>query len=124
MILATMMTTRTTTNKRAASRTKTFAIDDFMRIQRSAHVGGAYWFWSQIDPLADPDMRSRARAVLRAMSERDFMDNGGVLVCLHHPIDLDPSLLELADLPIGWYAERNRIGDPWIRRRKPSETSE
>jgi hypothetical protein len=51
-------------------------------------------------------------------------DTGGVLVYLHHPIDRDPSLLELADLPLGWYAERNRIGDPWIRRRRPSEVSQ
>jgi hypothetical protein len=50
-------------------------------------------------------------------------DTGGVLVCLHHPIDRDPSLVELADLPLGWYAERNSIGAPWIRRRKPPETS-
>jgi hypothetical protein len=65
---ATTMTTRTTTtNKRAASRTKTFAIDDFMRILRSAHAGGAYWFWSQLDPSADADMRLRARAMLRAL---------------------------------------------------------
>jgi hypothetical protein len=51
-------------------------------------------------------------------------DSGGVLVCLQHPIDRDPSLVELADLPLGWYAERNSIADPWIRRRKPSETPE
>lgn len=51
-------------------------------------------------------------------------DSGGVLVCLHHPIDRDRSLVELADLPLGWYAERNSIGEPWIRRPKPSGTSE
>jgi hypothetical protein len=72
-----MKTMTTTTNKRA-SRTKIFSVDDFMRIQRSTHLGGAYWFWRQLDPSADADMRSRARAVLRAMSERDFVDNGGV----------------------------------------------
>ena len=49
-----------------------------MRIQRSAHVGGAYWFWSQLDLSADADMRSRARGILRAMAELDFVDNGGV----------------------------------------------
>ena len=71
---------RTTINKRAASRTKTFALDDFMRVLRSAHLGGAYWLWRQLDPSADADMRSRARGILRAMSERDFMDNGGIAV--------------------------------------------
>ena len=42
-------------------------------------------------------------------------ESGGVLVCLHHPIDSDPSLLELADLPLGWYAEREKPGAPWVR---------
>jgi hypothetical protein len=42
-------------------------------------------------------------------------ETGGVLVCLHHPIDTDPTLKELADLPIGWYAERVKPGEPWTR---------
>ena len=48
----------------------------------------------------------------------DSMSDGGgpVLVCLHHPIDKDPSLIELADLPVGWCAEREAPGQPWIRR--------
>jgi hypothetical protein len=46
-------------------------------------------------------------------------DGGGpVLSCFHHPIDRDPSLSELADLPLGWCAERTKVGEPWIRRRK------
>jgi hypothetical protein len=47
----------------------------------------------------------------------DSMDAGGgpVISCLHHPIDRDPSLNELADLPIGWYAVRNKPGEPWTR---------
>ena len=51
-------------------------------------------------------------------------ESGAVLVCLHHPVDRDPSLAELADLPLGWYAERDSTGDPWIRRRRQPETSE
>jgi len=52
-------------------------------------------------------------------------DSGGVLSCFHHPIDKDPSLKELADLPIGWYAERARPGEPWVRhQQEPSESSE
>jgi len=31
-------------------------------------------------------------------------DPGAVVSCFHHPIDRDPSLAELADLPLGWYA--------------------
>ena len=43
-------------------------------------------------------------------------DGGGPLVsCLHHPIDNDASLKELADLPLGWYAKREAPGEPWIR---------
>ena len=45
-------------------------------------------------------------------------DGGLVISCFHHPIDRDPSLKELADLPLGWYAERSERGSPWIRRRK------
>jgi hypothetical protein len=48
-------------------------------------------------------------------------DSGGVVVCLHHPIDEDPSLVELADLPLGWYAEREAPGEPWRRYELPPE---
>jgi hypothetical protein len=39
----------------------------------------------------------------------------GVLSCFHHPIDNDPSLKELGDLPLGWWAERAKVGEPWLR---------
>jgi hypothetical protein len=42
-------------------------------------------------------------------------DDEAVLSCFHHPIDEDPSLVELADLPLGWWAEREKPGAPWIR---------
>jgi len=57
----------------------------------------------------------------------DSMSDGGgpVLSCFHHPIDRDPTLAELADLPLGWYAERDKVGKPWIRRqRMPDEALE
>ena len=57
----------------------------------------------------------------------DTMSDGGgpVISCLHHPIDKDPSLAELADLPVGWYAERSRFGEPWIRKQQqPDDASE
>ena len=52
-------------------------------------------------------------------------DGGGpVISCFHHPIDRDPSLVELVDLPLGWYAERSKIGEPWIRKKhSPDDTS-
>jgi hypothetical protein len=47
----------------------------------------------------------------------DSMSNGGgpVISCFHHPVDNDPSLSELADLPSGWWAERAEPGKPWVR---------
>ena len=53
-------------------------------------------------------------------------DGGGpVLSCLHHPIDRDPTLAELADLPLGWYAERGKVGELWVRRKHtPDDASE
>lgn len=51
----------------------------------------------------------------------DSMADGGgpVISCFHHPIDKDRSLEELADLPKGWYAERAKVGDPWVRKIHP-----
>ena len=56
----------------------------------------------------------------------DSMDAGGgpVISCFHHPIDNDPGLMELADLPLGWYAKRNKPGEPWIRTRHEVEESD
>jgi hypothetical protein len=48
-------------------------------------------------------------------------ESGGVLVCLHHPIDEDQSLAELADLPLGWCAERDVRGEPWCRYERQTE---
>ena len=49
-------------------------------------------------------------------------DGGGpVLSCFHHPIDRDPSLAELADLPLGWYAERAKVGELWVRKKHSSD---
>ena len=38
-----------------------------------------------------------------------------VHVCMSHPISLDPTLLELADLPPGWCAWRDSVGRTWSR---------
>ena len=53
----------------------------------------------------------------------DSMSDGGgpVISCFHHPIDHDPSLAELADLPLGWYAERNGVGEPWTRKKHSTD---
>jgi Domain of unknown function (DUF4262) len=49
----------------------------------------------------------------------DSMSDGGgpVVSCLHHPIDRDPTLAELADLPQGWYARRAKVGEIWMRKK-------
>jgi hypothetical protein len=39
----------------------------------------------------------------------------GVLVRLQTLLRLDPSISELADLPLGWTAERSAVGQPWRR---------
>ncbi len=47
-----------------------------------------------------------------------------VISCLHHPIDKDPTLTELADLPLGWWAEREAPGKPWVRNQHEPEDEE
>jgi hypothetical protein len=37
------------------------------------------------------------------------------MIALEEAVDLDPSVLELADLPVGWHAWRKSVEDPWIR---------
>ena len=42
-------------------------------------------------------------------------EEDGVIVSLAVVVSLDPSLSELADLPVGWYAWRTAPGTPWQR---------
>jgi hypothetical protein len=57
-----------------------------------------------------------------------FLDRGEVaveeasLVSLRQMTRIDPSILELADLPLGWVAERIGPGEPW--QRAPAVTEE
>jgi hypothetical protein len=46
---------------------------------------------------------------------------GPVLLCLHHVIDNDPALAELAELPLGWQAERAKPGEPWMKQRRDQD---
>jgi hypothetical protein len=39
----------------------------------------------------------------------------GMVVSLRSMVERDPSLAELADLPLGWQAWRQRRGSPWER---------
>jgi len=45
----------------------------------------------------------------------------GKLVCLEEIVHLDPTVLEVADLPPGWQAVRERVGGSWTRREKLSD---
>src|SRR5271166_4425050 len=42
-------------------------------------------------------------------------EEDGVVVGLGEMIQFDPSLGELADLPVGWHAWRTAAGNPWQR---------
>lgn len=44
-----------------------------------------------------------------------------ILVHAQHLIDLDPSVLSLADLPLGWRAWRTEAEQPWTREPQPAD---
>lgn len=44
-----------------------------------------------------------------------------VLICFHHIVDKDPSIKQLADLPLGWRAWRGNVSKPWEREQAPPE---
>ena len=46
------------------------------------------------------------------------------LVCLSHIVELDASVLEVADLLPGWQAVREYPGAPWNRRETPPESDD
>jgi hypothetical protein len=43
------------------------------------------------------------------------------VVGLSEIVELDPSVLEVADLPPGWHAWRQSRSSPWQRERRPAE---
>lgn len=49
------------------------------------------------------------------LGETGVESGGPELACLHHMVEKDSTLAELADLPKGWYAERTAPGRPWER---------
>jgi hypothetical protein len=42
-----------------------------------------------------------------------------MLVALSNVVKLDATVLEIADLPPGWIAEREYVGAPWTRSKHP-----
>ena len=45
----------------------------------------------------------------------DISMDDALLVLLKNIVAIDPSICELADLPIGWSARRKSTNHPWIR---------
>jgi len=59
------------------------------------------------------------------LGETGIESGGPELACLHHMVEKDPTLAELADLPKGWFAERAAPGKPWERfESEPDEAAE
>jgi hypothetical protein len=51
----------------------------------------------------------------------DVSEEDGCLVGLDHLLEADPSLLELLDMPTGWYAFRDSVEQAWNREKAPEE---
>ena len=49
----------------------------------------------------------------------DVSMTDAILVSLKNIVRLDPTVLEVADLPPGWQAVREKVGGPWTRREHP-----
>jgi hypothetical protein len=45
------------------------------------------------------------------------------IILLEEAVELDPSVLQVADLPVGWHAWRASVEEPWIREIIPDATS-
>jgi hypothetical protein len=43
------------------------------------------------------------------------------IVALEEIVQLDPTVLEVADLPPGWQAVRDEVGGEWTRRQRPED---
>jgi len=48
----------------------------------------------------------------------------GKLVSLEEIVHLDPTVLEVADLPPGWEAVREHVGGAWIRRQQLTDSDD
>ena len=45
------------------------------------------------------------------------------IISLEEAVELDSSVLQLADLPVGWHVWRASVEEPWIRETIPDTTS-
>lgn len=42
-------------------------------------------------------------------------------VCLSHIVGADPTVCELADIQLGWWAIRETTSSPWVREQIPAD---
>jgi hypothetical protein len=99
---------------------------------RSRKCGKPHYFpnWPFADPynlaaFTTQAVFERGSPILHATHELSdgawtFIGPEGVrddllIMCLVHIVELDPTLTEVADLPLGWGAERSSIDGPWRR---------
>ena len=54
---------------------------------------------------------------------RDARAEDAKIISLEEAVELDPSVLQVADLPVGWHAWRASVEEPWIREIIPDATS-
>jgi hypothetical protein len=90
------------------------------------------WPWDQAPNAAALTVRSilEGAPILRVFHDADddgwqFLDGGppdtseGRLIGMREVLRLDPSLRDIADLPPGWMAWRERVGGSWSRGPNP-----
>ena len=46
---------------------------------------------------------------------REAREEDAKIIALHEAVELDSSILQLADLPPGWHASRDSVEEPWRR---------
>ena len=91
--------------------------------------GDESWPWDQAPNVAAITVRSilEGAPILHVAHDEDddgwqFLDGDPVdtsearVVSMCHVVGLDATLTDIADLPPGWTASRERVGAPWIRR--------
>ena len=49
---------------------------------------------------------------------QQISEDDAMIVALHEIVEHDSTVCELADLPWGWFAEREHVGGPWRRLRR------
>ena len=60
----------------------------------------------------------------RFLTGGSYVADDVLLATLREIVDHDPTVCELADLPRGWRAERDRIGGKWKRLPEPKTNEE